>query len=496
MDKKERFNLGIKKVFLTAGLFLGLRMGAPRAATDTDPMPTKQKIENVLENAPESGSVQIVNKKANYAPIKLDKYSDIERLFDMSLNIIFAELIIEEVPMKGTYDDYGLYKGFMNTFGTGSTYSPTNINNYDNPEAKWWHLASNPKTFSVKKLSYEDMLRLVIGWGRYRKKTQNPKTLNFEEKPTVLKRMFNNLQGASLRPNEFSALFCAVYNNEGNIKDLCGYVKNNYSNPVACANKIMTWWKNKAANTGTKDRCEFEACVYLNIDNFCESMMNMCTNPTKRSSCVNAKSVVQKVLTKTNYKDWATNAKDSYLKVTYGKQGIKTGDICSAVSGYFVNPLSGIKKSNDSNIKDNGALEKQYKEAKGLYNMRDYKKALEKFLELEKQGKNSADLLNDIAVTYLNLNNYTECVSYCQKVLKTGEKKEYAKACYNAGQAYEKQNNFDKAILNYTKAKEHYENNGISDANPKMDYKKIYESALKNAQIKKDSVLNSTIKAK
>jgi hypothetical protein len=494
-EEFERARRRLGKLIAGGGLVFGLNASSPvQAETTTEYDFNNVRTEKTIENTPNSSAEMVSKAKTSYTPIKLEKYSDIEKLFDMSLNIIFAELVLEEVPMQNMYDDYGLYSGGKNTVGVGSTYMPKNMKDYDNPEAKWWHLYTNPNTFAGTTASYEMMLQLVIGWGKYRKYTQNPESKEFEQRPVILKRMFDKLQGTSLRPNEFSALFCAVYNNEGNINYLCSYVKKYHSNPVDCANRIMTWWKNGPANKGTKDRCEFEVCVYLNPNNFCENMLDMYTCPSKRASCINAESVIQKNLTKSNYEDWVKKAMKSYLEVNYGKSGKKTGDICSAVAtkGYFKNPLKVLPKVKDDNT-DNKNYEKLYADAKTLYNKKEYSLALKKFLEIEKHGSKGADLLNDIAVTYLSLGKYQECISYCQNVLKTGEKQEYAKACYNAGQAYEKQNNYTRAIANYTKASEYYKSYGIAGAKSDVDYEKIYASALKNVQAKQNMVLkNST----
>jgi tetratricopeptide (TPR) repeat protein len=329
------------------------------------------------------------------------------------------------------------------------------------------------------------MLQLVIGWGRYRKITQNSKTKKFETRKTVLQRMFNLLKGASLRPNEFAALYCAAYNNEENIQKLCPFVREHYKNRIACANKIMTWCNSGPANGGTKDRCEFEALVYLNVDGFCEDMLEMYTSPKARASCINIEGVNAITLTKENFETFSKNAKNKYKKVIY-RSGIGPGDICPKLKKYFKNPLvqkAGTKPS----------LQKQYEEALVLYRNGDYKKALSKLLAVEANGAFGCDLLNDIAVTFLKLNQYDDCIKYCQKILKTADKKEYAKACYNAGCAYEKKGMYDKAIANYTQALNYYKTYGVSKEDKSVDYQKIYENAISRVmKAKKDSVNTNT----
>lgn len=420
---------------------------------------------------PVKKEVPVPLPSTNYDAIKLNTIEDMYNLFDMSLNIIFAELTLEEVPMKNAYDDNGLYRGKKNTIGTGSTYSPLNIKDYNNPDAKWYHLARNPKTFGNRTVSYKEMLQLVVGWAKYRKITQSPKTGNFVTQKTVLERMFAELQGASLRPNEFSGLFCAVYNNENNIDKLCPYIKDNYKTPIACANKIMTWSSTGAANGGTRDRCEFEALVYLNSEDFCSYMMALYTKPLKKTgcSCINTKGVTQKTLTKDNYKQYSRNALTKYKGIVYSG-GVCTSDVCTNAGWAYTNPLY-VSTTHENE------LQKGYDEAIKVYQSKDYENALKLFLALEQQGASGADLWNDIAIAYYKLKHYDNCIEYCKKILKTTEYGERAKACYNAGLAYEAKGNYNKAIINYEKALEYYNKYGISDPNPNVDYEQIYKTA-------------------
>ena len=483
MKKKLEFELATSKAKkLLAGmlLLLGLRHGTEPKAAD-EKHPEIKKTEMVKPHKKSDKETFVVNAiQTNYSPVTLNTFKDMEKLFDQSLNIIFAELILEEVPMPRAYDDGGLYAGKKNTFGVGSTYSPIDIKNYSDTTAKWYHLYTNPKTFGSRTVSYEEMLQLVIGWGRYRKITQDPKTKEFHTRKIVLERMFNLLKGASLRPNEFAALYCAAYNNENNIQKLCPFVKDNYKDPIACANKIMTWCQTGPANGGTKDRCEFEALVYLNHNGFCQAMLDMYTKPLKKTgcSCINVEGVVAKTLTKENYKKYSDDAKAKYLSVVY-KGGVRTGDICDKVKKYFKNS---IEKTDSPKI----SFQKEYDEATVLYRNADFQAAIEKFLALRTKGATGCDLLNDIAITYFNLKQYDDCIDYCKKVLQTTEKQQYAKACFNAGRAYEAKGMYDRAIMNYTKASEYYSTYGISDEDESVDYKKIYEAAIQRATTAKN----------
>ena len=99
------------------------------------------------------------------------------------------------------------------------------------------------------------------------------------------------------------------------------------------------------------------------------------------------------------------------------------------------------------------------------------------FLGLEKRGASGADLYNDIAISYYNLHQYNQCIVYCRKALQTAETGEFAKACFNAGLAYEAQHNYSKAITNYDAALKYYNKYGISNQSSTVDYKKVYQNA-------------------
>ena len=246
----------------------------------------------------------------------------------------------------------------------------------------------------------------------------------------------------------------------------------------------MGWCKTGPANGGTKDRCEFEAAVYLNVDDFCGSMLDMYTQPDVRVkskktgkirytgySCVNVKGVNAISLTESNYKTWSTGVCNKYKKVCY-HDGKRTGDICNAVKKHFAkNPL----------YRGNAfvfSFQKQYESANTLYKKQEYKKALNILLDIEKNGAEGCDLFNDIAICYMNLGQNDSCIKYCKKILATSETQEYAKACYNAGRAYENKKDYASAIRNYTKAQEHYEKYGVAGADESVDYEQIYRNAI------------------
>ena len=475
-----------KKTRKSAGKIKGFLLGSALAISMKAQSPAFQDPKKLPTPARKEVRGRQLQQGTSFDAIELNTIEDMYELFDMSLNIIFAELVLEEVPMTNAYDDHGKYKGRKNTIGTGSTYCPLDVKDWDNPDANWYHLYTNPKTFENRTVTYQEMLQLVVGWAKYRTKTQNPNSGKFVTHKTILERMFDELQGAALRPNEFAALFCAVYNNENNISKLCPYIKDHYDDPIACANKIMMWSKTGAANGGTCDRCEFEALVYLNANNFCDHIMELYTKPLKTTgySCVNVKGVAQQTLTRTNYTTYSNNALSKYRGVVYSG-GVCTRDVCTRTGWLFANPLP-IDTTQENE------LQKSYDDAIKVYKQKNYEKALELFLELESQGASGADLWNNIAITYYNLKQYDNCITYCKKVLETTEYGEYAKACYNAGLAYEALKNYDRAILNYEKALTYYQEYGVSAPDPKVDYEQIYQKAKERVEAAKTADPNAS----
>lgn len=408
-------------------------------------------------------------------PITINTQKDIEQLFDYSLPIIFAELCLEEVPMTRAYDDGGRYRGSLNTICMGSTYAPAKISDYKNSNAIWYSIHLNPKTFWRRSYSYEEMLQLIIGWAKYRTKTQNAETGKIETTRTVLSRMFTQLKCASLTPNEFAAVFCAIYNAEGNITTLLPKIRQNYTNKVQCANDIRTWYQTTSHNKGHKSRCLFEALVFLNKANFCSAMLNMKTKPSARASCLQVETATtycNTKLTNTNCKTVSNACKTAYLGTVYKRGAVSPSKTMTGLNKYFVVKLTPIADPTSE------ALQSDYNKAIKLYEAGKYQQALAAFLDLQKRGANGPDLLNDIAITQFNLQQYSKCIATCNQILKTDVTQEYAKACFNAGKSYEALGNYQKALDNYQAALRHYKKYGIADKDPDIDYAGTYRASI------------------
>lgn len=469
---------------IVGGLMLGGAGASHKREAKTEHKSIKQTEFVVKDSLPQQKQTKVLQQKMDYSPVQLNSLEDMYTLFDKSLNIIFAELVLEEVPMQIPYDDYGLYKGKKNTVGVGSTYTPLDINDYNNPEAKWYHIASNQKIFANKTVSYEDMLKLVIGWAKYKTYAQNPKTKQFVKSQTVLERMFTKLKGCALTPNEFAAVFSAVYNNPRNLDKLCPIIRDNYKDKLKCANAIMFWDRNVASNSGLKDRCEFEANVFLNVDDFCEQMENFSTCPGRRSSCLGTKHVKRATLNKWNYKEWCEKTAAAYSNVVYTSvPGVTVGEICNNkdVKKHFTYVLE--KKDNEQ-VKE---VRNEYAKANEYLAKGNYEDALEQFLNMEQQGVYGTDLLNDIAATYAQLHQYDRSLEYFKKILETGETQAYSNACYKAGSVCEQAGNYKDAIKNYELAKKYYKDYGLAGDNGKVKYEQLYQKSITRAKSRQQS---------
>lgn len=471
----DKFKRAISKVMV-----LGMMGGLLATSVDAEAKPSgaAKNAKKAKTTAVTSAKKSVVTSKSTgfYNSVKINTQADLEKLFDRSLQIIYASLILEEVPMPYAYDDHGMYRGKKNTVGCGSTFAPESMADYNKRGVRWYKIHHNPKTFAKgKKYSSEDMLRLIIGWGQYRTVSQHANnSAKFIKSSTILEKMFKQLKGASLRPNEFAALYCAVYNNETNITKLCPYIAKNYSNPIACANKIKTWSGNTSANGGHASRCLFESLVYLNADGFCEKMLDLRTSSARRASCINSVKRCDR-FTRDNYRNISKKILKKYSGYVY-KEYETPRRLCKGLGKYFVQKIGGTAPVD--------YLQQEYLLACKTYDKKQYAKALNMFLALEKKGGTGVDLFNDIALTYFKLKDYDNCIEYSQKVLTTAETGCYAPACHNAAFAYEKKGDYKRAKINRERAIEYYEKYGVYQADENVDYNKIYKSAYDSTMLK------------
>ena len=91
-----------------------------------------------------------------------------------------------------------------------------------------------------------------------------------------------------------------------------------------------------------------------------------------------------------------------------------------------------------------------YDIAIGAYRAGDYESAAKQLEQLVADNPDNALLHNDLAATYNHLKRYDDAIMHAQEIVKRiGDKSQYAAAQYNAGVAYEKLGDLDKALANY-----------------------------------------------
>lgn len=94
--------------------------------------------------------------------------------------------------------------------------------------------------------------------------------------------------------------------------------------------------------------------------------------------------------------------------------------------------------------------EEAYADALQSFQNHDFQSAAQKYERLIKDYPKNALLYNDLAATYIKMGRYQDAILQSQEIIiNIRDKSQYAAAQYNAGVAYEKMGNLDKALDNY-----------------------------------------------
>lgn len=216
------------------------------------------------------------NQKNISTPIKykITDRASFDEAFDASLPLIHRALLATEWFSDNGYSDNN--NAASNTLAGGLWWFPEDYAEKRDPTSQNWE---HTKDFLSKHpnitVSYEEGMRLTEGWYTHRN------TLKDKEHPkTVVDNMYERLNGCELAPHELAAIASVYYNDEECGRRLCSFVRNNYKNPVACANYIsLLRPKDKSFEVGIKKRHYHEALFYLNMGNYCEKMLdfNVCS---------------------------------------------------------------------------------------------------------------------------------------------------------------------------------------------------------------------------
>ena len=182
--------------------------------------------------------------------------TDFDALYKDALGLIELSMFPTECLVLSPYSDNN--KKVCNTIGLGSYYYPKD----GNPESSEWIKASQYfKLHGKQNIEADKALDLVNGWFCHR------------EGGRALTSMYNILEGAALTAHEFAAIASVMYNSESKGRALCHIVKDNYQNPMLCAQKIAELSVKKGFN-GLARRHLHEAYLYLNLDDYLSKMCN------------------------------------------------------------------------------------------------------------------------------------------------------------------------------------------------------------------------------
>jgi hypothetical protein len=189
---------------------------------------------------------------ADMNKISIKDESDLLKAFDQTYYQILQTFTIDEVMRLKAYSDNGKN---LNTIGIGSYYMPAN----NNPYSKDWITTTKylNKYPDVKNngITADYVIKLPIGWCFTR------------DGGRIAKNMRKALDGCSVKPNEFVAMFSCWYNNESCGMTACNAFKNNPNNTNAYVREFLnTLPKNKQFDLGLMKRRIFEACIMLNVE--------------------------------------------------------------------------------------------------------------------------------------------------------------------------------------------------------------------------------------
>ena len=388
-----------------------------------------------------------------------------ENLYQEALPLIQLSMFPTECLVLNPYSDN--LKKISNTIGLGSFYYPKNG---DPTSAQWETFSKYIAKHGSFSISAEQALGLCDGWFRHM------------DGGAMYNQLFKFLKDTPLNAHEFAAIATVMYNSQTAGKDLCAFVKKHYTNPMKCAQKIISYSAGEKFG-GIPKRHIHEAYLYLGYDNYEQKMYDFFvktgvnskghfyakTSVTQLSdddiaaakTAINSgkKSLIlqeQKKITSYICKGGKTvreiildnvhddDSKNALLSFgLFNQEGVPLQDILDAKTGsaaevLYAQSLEIYNKGRD--------LEKQNKKHKA---QRCFKQALRGFQKIIEGGHDGPDLRNDMAVTYYHLGEHQKCIDECVKVLAWGDADQYSAANFNAAKAYEALGNFDKAIKNY-----------------------------------------------
>lgn len=458
--KRNNQDKGKIKSFVDDQMLPRIRRGSLKALSllslfaATKIVPCVNKVTETINERKEA-KAQALRQKLNQQSFQqkftiTDKES-FAQLYEQAFPLMTLAMMPTEILICDAYSDNGKT---INTAGLGSYWMPKD----GNPSSSEWIKTSayvkDKPDFSI---TGEQACNLADGWFRSR------------EGGRVYNKMFNLLQGAELNICEFAAIANCVYNDEQNGFKLCSFVKDNYQDPIKCADYLMKLKpRNSAFNNGILKRHTHEALLYLNIDDYARKIPYFMVKEGVNS---NGDTYHVSAVTQLSVADCDTLAMVLQSNEMTGASKLvgkiynylpKGGEAIYEIAGKH--GLSNLLDCYDNTLDFEGVqhnldAKKLYDDALKLYEAKNYDQALKAFENMIAQGYDGADIYNDIAITKYHLGDYLGCIEACQHVLSTGETELYSAANFNAGKAYEELGNDEKAKQNYRLAQQRDQNN-------------------------------------
>lgn len=428
---------------------------ATRGKTDQDAASEQRAgIENVTDSLVNNGLVTEIGETASTASQKfsITDRESFHALFEKALPFLAQSMMPTEILVLNPYADNGKT---TNTIGLGSYWYPKD----GNPESSEWiktkdYVKRHPGT-SVSGVQAYNLMR---GW------------FDKREGGRIYRELYRRLQGTELTMGELTAICTCIYNDENNGKQLCDFVHENYRDPIKCAAFLMSLKPgNSDFNDGILKRHAHEALTYLNLNNYCDKvpyfMVKEGTNSKGQKYYVTSVTQLTPEICRQMSDDLAAGKTDAAVQVAqliYNyrcKDGQSVYEIGNANGlGMLFNGEAPLDVAEINRVRSADEL---YGTALQNYKDGNYPEALQGFQNMVAQGYNSADIHNDMAITYYKMGKYEDCIRECREILKTGETEQYAPANYNAGLAYERLGNNERALQNYKEAEKREPDNNF-----------------------------------
>lgn len=439
------------------------------------------------------GNTEIVSQKKSKATTaqkpsftkkyKINNRQNFDKLWHDAKPFCVPVLVLSENWRLDFHHDRGA-KATPNSVCAGLYYYPKN----GDFNSKTWiktsqyfiNYQNTHKGRSPKNRTPRDIRDGVYGWGQSMESGRH------------LNELYSVLAGCDLTINEFAAIY-SHYFHTGNLKaakKIASIKKNKKlkNKSLACAKALLD--TDTPTLPGQKSRFMHEALVFLNTDNYCHDLFSLCVDCHLKSSINACPSEYNNVK-----KGKLTNARAQIIKDKICNSTIKGGKqikyLCGQINDNTIMAFC-ITTQKSKQIDERDAI---YQKAMAAYNKQDYKTARNLFAQVIAKHGEGPDLWNDMAITYYNLGDYTNCIKICRRVLQSGQTGEYAKACFNAGKAYEASGNYTKALQNYEAALNYYNKYGIAEKDATIDYAGTYRASINRVKKLVPQVKKTTPKA-